>query len=460
VINQDTLGSREACVREFTAQLRRGKSVVVDRCNHTREQRSTWIQAAVEVASGVPGSSARVYALCLNTDIRECRERIAKRVGHPTLSGEEEREHSVVSRFLSESEEVKNREGLIKIYRSNGSPGRKGGDDELVARILRETSRSRHPFPSSSSSSWKKSKHELNAGAQPFQPGGQSPKSPAAGSAGWTDASKLDTGDRVVLLFDLNGTLINKTKNRHGRKTGGISVRPHVSRLAQLRKRGFVVGIYSSATLKTCKKAVAKLLDHIPWGDECANGASGGKASTRLDWSRLAPEGSSEKKSSSSISESGESRGEAGDDFFQYLLHREFCELAPGIAGAKWDTVKPLGRYVADLNKCILFDDDEYKVLESEKNHHVLVPEWNGETADDTLTCLVESTLKHIPSSGDKDVRIAAATISMDLLDHSEQAKRKENGAAKRAAAPGAPESLTDFSPARSELASLSLTTP
>ncbi len=86
-----------------------------------------------------------------------------------------------------------------------------------------------------------------------------------------------------------------------------------------------------------CRKAVAKLLEHIQWGADAA-GVSEGE--------RTAAASREEKK-------------EKGD-FFQYLLHREFCELAPGIAGGKWDTVKPLGRYLADLNKCILFDDDEY----------------------------------------------------------------------------------------------------
>ena len=47
--------------------------------------------------------------------------------------------------------------------------------------------------------------------------------------------------------------------------------------------------------------------------------------------------------------------------FFKHVLHREFCEMAPGVNGKAWDTVKPLAKHVSDLNRCILFDDDEYK---------------------------------------------------------------------------------------------------
>jgi hypothetical protein len=75
-----------------------------------------------------------------------------------------------------------------------------------------------------------------------------------------------------------------------------------------------------------------------------------------------------------------------------------------------------------------LFDDDEYKVLEGERDHHVLVPAWKkDDNLDDILVCLVDSTLKHIKSSQqDKDIRMAAAKISLDLLEHYE----KEEGSA------------------------------
>ena len=66
-------------------------------------------------------------------------------------------------------------------------------------------------------------------------------------------------------------------------------------------------------------------------------------------------------------------------------------------------------------------------VLESEKAHHVLVPVWKkGDDLDDALVCLVESTLRHIKSSKEeKDVRIAAANISLDLLEHSQGVGKK-----------------------------------
>jgi hypothetical protein len=177
----------------------------------------------------------------------------------------------------------------------------------------------------------------------------------------------------------------------------GIRVRPFISKLIELHRNGFTLGIYSSATLKTCSKAETQITDEIRWQDQVAE--------TR-----------------------GAAEGKQQEAFFKHVLHREFCEMAPGLNGKAWDTVKPLAKHVSDINRCILFDDDEYKVLEGERDHHVLVPAWKkGDNLDDILVCLVDSTLKHIKSSQqDKDIRMAAAKISLDLLEHYE----KEEGSA------------------------------
>lgn len=349
------------------------------RCNHTKQQRKVWITEAVRSTS-----HARVYALCLNVDVDECRKRVAERENHPTLNAEEEQKFNVVEKFLSEADEVRNKEGFLKIYRTGGKEY-KGDEDEIIQRILRETS-----FFSSSPGG------KLRVGAQPF-----SPSQAKQGAAATSEieglvpkGSQLDSSKHVILLFDLNGTLINKTDKR--KKNKGIKVRPGVNALIQLHRRGFVLGVYSSSTLKTCVKAINRLMEELGWEDSD-------------------PEEENEKKEEKVL--------------FQHVLHREFCQLMPNIAGSAWDTVKPLGQYLSDINKCILFDDDEYKVLEKEKHHHVLVPAWAGNEDDDIITQLVDSTLKHISTSEDEDVRLAAAKISLDLLEHEEMKKGSQQQA-------------------------------
>ncbi|UPR00841.1 FCP1 homology domain-containing protein [Chloropicon primus] len=355
IISQDALGSRESCLREFRKALQRGKNVAVDRCNHTRAQREVWIREALSLTSS--SERTKIYALCFNTDVRECRRRVMTRPGHATLSPQEEEEKNVVFRFLRESEEVKNREGFIKIYRRYSKKEEEKGDEgRLLQIILRETS-------------GKQEEGSANKGV-------------------------IDCSKSVLLLFDLNGTLINKT-GRH--RT--IKSRPSLGMLLKLREFGFTLGIYSSATLKTCTKALKQMVE-----DMRAN---------------------------------GQSKEDELGVVFRHLLYRDFCELAPGVMGKPWDTVKPLGKYVSDINKCILFDDDEHKVLEGEKFHHVLVPAWDGDEEDDMLECLVESTLRHIESSNESDVRMAAAKVSLDLVEHAESKMGGTGGEASPTSATG-----------------------
>ena len=40
---QDSLGSRQACEDAVTDLMKRGRRCVVDRCNHTNQQRDLWI---------------------------------------------------------------------------------------------------------------------------------------------------------------------------------------------------------------------------------------------------------------------------------------------------------------------------------------------------------------------------------------------------------------------------------
>jgi len=356
------------------------------RCNHTRAQREVWIREALSLTSS--SERTKIYALCFNTDVRECRRRVMTRPGHATLSPQEEEEKNVVFRFLRESEEVKNREGFIKIYRRYSKKEEEKGDEgRLLQIILRETSGKQYEFRRLTNAKH----HQLDSEAKPFVPSSSSGSSREEGSA---NKGVIDCSKSVLLLFDLNGTLINKT-GRH--RT--IKSRPSLGMLLKLREFGFTLGIYSSATLKTCTKALKQMVE-----DMRAN---------------------------------GQSKEDELGVVFRHLLYRDFCELAPGVMGKPWDTVKPLGKYVSDINKCILFDDDEHKVLEGEKFHHVLVPAWDGDEEDDMLECLVESTLRHIESSNESDVRMAAAKVSLDLVEHAESKRGGTGGEASPTSATG-----------------------
>lgn len=78
IISQDELGSRNACERACRRALRGGRSVVIDRCNFDRSQRSTWLRIASD-----HGCSAD--ALFLDTPLEECIRRVNSRQSHPTL---------------------------------------------------------------------------------------------------------------------------------------------------------------------------------------------------------------------------------------------------------------------------------------------------------------------------------------------------------------------------------------
>ena len=290
--------------------------------------------------------------------------------------------NGVVARFLAESEEVRNKEGFIKIYRRYHPTGKKNRKDEgakdedfLLRTIEAETSKPATKI------------RGLNASASPYLPSKRGSRPEAESGAAQQTAEdppaapySIDCSNRVLLLFDLNGTLINKT-NRRKNNLKSLKVRPGAEALLRLRDKGFKLGIYSSATLKTCTKAIKSLADAM-----------------------------------------------GGEEVFSHVLHRDYCELAPGVAGKPWDTVKPLAKHVTDVNRCILFDDDEYKVLDSESLHHVLVPEWTGDRKDGVLGALVASTKARILSSEEEDVRMAAAKISLDLLEHEERAKGGKEG--------------------------------
>ena len=182
---------------------------------------------------------------------------------------------------------------------------------------------------------------------------------------------------RGLLLFDLNGTLTNHTAQR--RSSGATTLRPGTHHLRRLQEAGFQVGIYSSSTSRTIQKAVSLLEAALQKGAD----ANAPKLQT----------------------------------LFSVRMDRLYCDLSPNKNGRPWDTVKPLGKYLDDLSRVVLFDDDSYKILDSEKGNHVLVPQWDrNDVGDRVVEFLVEETLRGLAGAGDAgDLRAATAGISERL---------------------------------------------
>lgn len=115
-INQDELGSRDACLREAAQALDAGKSVVIDRCNTTREQRRLWTRLAQDF-----GADTR--CLYLFSDPEECMHRIHERKDHPTIKADMsfEKKREIVAAFVRTFELPSLEEGFGEIIlRRNG----------------------------------------------------------------------------------------------------------------------------------------------------------------------------------------------------------------------------------------------------------------------------------------------------------------------------------------------------
>ncbi|KAK3260084.1 hypothetical protein CYMTET_30943, partial [Cymbomonas tetramitiformis] len=79
-ICQDEIGHQQACVELSLQALRKGSSVVIDRCNFSVQQRAAWVQMARSF-----GESVVFTALCFWVPLEECIARVSRRQHHPTL---------------------------------------------------------------------------------------------------------------------------------------------------------------------------------------------------------------------------------------------------------------------------------------------------------------------------------------------------------------------------------------
>jgi predicted phosphohydrolase/predicted kinase len=90
-VNQDELGSRNACKKVVAEALKKGVSVVIDRCNFDLQQRKSWIDMAQSFAV------TEIRAFLLDVDAETCIKRAAERESHPTISGADDAARTVLS---------------------------------------------------------------------------------------------------------------------------------------------------------------------------------------------------------------------------------------------------------------------------------------------------------------------------------------------------------------------------
>jgi predicted kinase len=78
-VNQDELKTRKACEHVARDNLKKGKSIIVDRCNFDIQQRNVWIKLASEF------SVTDIRCLYFKIPLNICKQRITVREDHPTI---------------------------------------------------------------------------------------------------------------------------------------------------------------------------------------------------------------------------------------------------------------------------------------------------------------------------------------------------------------------------------------
>jgi atypical dual specificity phosphatase len=76
-INQDEYGTRERCEKEIQREYPPGTLIIFDRCNPTSEDRAKWIQM-------IP-PHRKIYAIYFDYHKDLCRQRMDRRINHPTI---------------------------------------------------------------------------------------------------------------------------------------------------------------------------------------------------------------------------------------------------------------------------------------------------------------------------------------------------------------------------------------
>jgi hypothetical protein len=378
------------------------------------------------------GKNIRLLACVLETPFHTCISRAQQRIEHATLSPEEA--ISVIQRFDRLYQAPHKREGLTKIYHIY--PG-----DKIIDRITRDIHEmSAEGERQSSTSSWSNSRND--GGSWQRSPGispSPSPSSrrdivyksnvvPAGNFTTSTAAAARDGNNtpttttprqhhkkstynnhpntssslkpdykdidnnsankkadtRAILLFDLNGTLTSHTTMR--RSVGKHQARPGTHLLKQLTGE-FQLGVFTSATVRTTEYAVNMLEEKVRFGS-----------------------------SSNSKGNKEEEEDEEGVLLFKntrLILHRDHTMPAPpsrlkSAEGKPWDTVKPLYLHFSKLHRVLLFDDDDHKVHDGERDNVVLIPGWEKDDPGDRVIEAVVECVKNVLGGlgDDADLRL------------------------------------------------------
>lgn len=109
-ISQDDLGSRYMCLELFRESLRKGKSVIVDRCNINKMQRKLWTVIAEEF------NVNEINCVNLVVKPEEAIRRIKERKDHPTIKDlTDEKMANIVYNFINTYESPELSEGYDKV---------------------------------------------------------------------------------------------------------------------------------------------------------------------------------------------------------------------------------------------------------------------------------------------------------------------------------------------------------
>eukprot|EP00931_Biecheleriopsis_adriatica_P056724 TRINITY_DN33632_c0_g1_i1.p1 TRINITY_DN33632_c0_g1~~TRINITY_DN33632_c0_g1_i1.p1 ORF type:complete len:1533 (-),score=326.19 TRINITY_DN33632_c0_g1_i1:27-4625(-) len=114
VVNQDSLGSRQACMKAARAALKtRQGRVVIDRCNANAAQRAVWVQLAMQEFHLGPAELGCVW---LDVSDEECGQRVLARFGHATLPPREA-SLKVIRGFTKSWQPPASEEGFARVWR-------------------------------------------------------------------------------------------------------------------------------------------------------------------------------------------------------------------------------------------------------------------------------------------------------------------------------------------------------
>jgi len=164
----------------------------------------------------------------------------------------------------------------------------------------------------------------------------------------------LERRKKILLVFDLNGTLTSLTKIRYKQ---GAKIRPGIENLEKLFSSDlFHIAIWSSAMEHNVNKMKQMLEKELK-------------------------------------------------QKFDVVLNRKHTIPSP-IPEKKWETQKPLNKHFGKdygINRVILIDDNSNKVLPSEGNNLLQVPWWDEESPDNDVLGVLVNLLLSLKNA--KDVR-------------------------------------------------------